>query len=38
MNNLINVLSKPFAHTPDQKEYEDLPPPSFCNYKTFCGT
>ena len=38
MDNLIGVLSKPFAHTADQKEYAKLPPPSFCNYKTFCGT
>jgi uncharacterized protein YdiU (UPF0061 family) len=38
MENLIRALSNPFAHRPDQKEYAALPPPSFCNYKTFCGT
>lgn len=38
MEALISVLNKPFAHTLEQKEYADLPPSSFCNYKTFCGT
>ena len=38
MERLISVINKPFAHTADQKEYAELPPPSFCEYKTFCGT
>lgn len=38
MVRLINVLSKPFAHSPEQLEYANLPPASFCKYKTFCGT
>ncbi len=38
MEALISVLNKPFAHTFEQKEYGVLPPASFCNYKTFCGT
>jgi len=38
MDKLISVLKNPFAHSADQKEYAELPPPSFCNYKTFCGT
>lgn len=38
MKNLMNALSKPFAYTDDQSEYAKLPPPSFCKYKTFCGT
>lgn len=35
---LIEILSTPFAHTGEQAEYAQLPPSSFCNYKTFCGT
>ena len=38
MERFLNVLSKPFAHTPEQAEYAELPPPSSCKYKTFCGT
>ncbi|HQK52748.1 MAG TPA: YdiU family protein [Sedimentibacter sp.] len=38
MDKLISVLKNPFAHSADQKEYAELPPPSFCNYRTFCGT
>ena len=38
INRLLNVLSKPFAHTIDQYEYSELPPTSSCKYKTFCGT
>ena len=38
MDKLISVLKNPFAHSADQKEYAELPPPLFCNYKTFCGT
>ncbi len=38
MERLLNILSKPFAHTPEQAEYAQLPPPSSCKYKTYCGT
>lgn len=38
MERLLIALSKPFAHTIDQYEYAQLPPPSYCKYKTFCGT
>ena len=38
MDKLVSVLKRPFAHSADQKEYAELPPPSFCNYRTFCGT
>ncbi len=38
MNNLLNVLSNPFAHSTDQAKYAELPSSSFCKYKTFCGT
>lgn len=38
MERLLSILSKPFAHTPEQTEYAELPPPSSCKYKTFCGT
>ena len=38
MERLIRILSKPFAHSPEQAEYAQLPPPSECKYKTFCGT
>lgn len=38
MERLINVLSKPYAHSPEQVEYSTLPAVSNCSYKTFCGT
>lgn len=38
MERLVSLLSKPFAHTNEQAEYAELPPQSFCNYKTYCGT
>lgn len=38
INRLLDVLSKPFAHTADQTEYAALPGPDSCPYKTFCGT
>ena len=38
MESLLNALSKPFAHTADNAVYAELPPASFCKYKTFCGT
>ncbi|KXZ39964.1 Uncharacterized conserved protein YdiU, UPF0061 family [Alkalithermobacter thermoalcaliphilus JW-YL-7 = DSM 7308] len=38
MNKLIDILSKPYAHTDDQIEYSKPPPKSSCRYRTFCGT
>ncbi|MED3563960.1 protein adenylyltransferase SelO [Bacillus xiapuensis] len=35
---LLNVLSKPFEHSPEQEEYCKLPAPSNLPYRTFCGT
>ncbi|WML39942.1 YdiU family protein [Neobacillus sp. OS1-2] len=38
MIRLLDVLSKPFAHTEEQVDYCTLPAPSTSPYKTFCGT
>ncbi|WHH58634.1 protein adenylyltransferase SelO [Petroclostridium sp. X23] len=38
MERLLSVLSKPYAHSPEQAEYSTLPEPSACPYRTFCGT
>ena len=38
MVKLLEALSKPFAHSPDQVEYCTLPGPSSRPYQTFCGT
>lgn len=38
MERLLDVLSRPFAHTPNQADYSTLPEPSNCSYRTFCGT
>lgn len=38
MERLMAVLAKPYAHTSEAGEYAQVPPPSFCSYKTFCGT
>ncbi|TQR15550.1 protein adenylyltransferase SelO [Psychrobacillus soli] len=38
MEQLLGVLSNPYAHTPKQEEYSTLPVQSNCSYKTFCGT
>lgn len=38
MERLLNVLSKPYAYSPEQEEYAMLPAPSTCAYRTFCGT
>jgi uncharacterized protein YdiU (UPF0061 family) len=38
MDRLLDVLSNPYAHTPEQAEYATLPVPSNCPYRTFCGT
>lgn len=38
MTRLLEVLSKPYAHTPEQEEYTTLSDPSCGPYRTFCGT
>ena len=38
MERLLDVLSSPYAHSPEQAEYSTLPAPSTCPYRTFCGT
>ena len=38
MNRLLDVLSKPYAYSPEQDEYSTPPAPSACPYRTFCGT
>ncbi len=38
LEKLLDVLSNPYAHTPDQEEYCTLPPDSDRPYVTYCGT
>ena len=38
MERLLQVLSSPFAHSPEQAEYCAQPAPSARPYRTFCGT
>ncbi len=38
MEQLLDVLSSPYAHTTEQAEYCTLPVPSAAPYRTFCGT
>ena len=38
MERLLDVLSNPYAHSPEQAEYAALPAPSTGLYQTFCGT
>ena len=38
MERLLDVLSRPYAHTNDQAEYAKLPPKCNSPYRTFCGT
>lgn len=38
MQKLLDVLSNPYAHSPEQVEYAAPPPPTSCRYQTFCGT
>lgn len=38
MEQLLDVLAKPYAHTPEKAEYCTLPEPSNRPYQTFCGT
>ena len=38
LEQLVDVLRIPYAYTPEQNEYNTLPPESSCRYQTFCGT
>ena len=38
MNKLLDALSNPYAHTPEQVEYCKVPKSSTRPYQTFCGT
>jgi serine/tyrosine/threonine adenylyltransferase len=38
MERLLNVLSSPYAHSPEQADYCTPPAPSTRPYRTFCGT
>ncbi|WP_338452425.1 YdiU family protein [Niallia oryzisoli] len=38
MEKLVDVLSKPYAYTPEQEEYCKPPEPTNLPYRTFCGT
>lgn len=38
MEKLLNVLSNPYAHSPEQEDYSMPPGPSKEPYITFCGT
>lgn len=38
MERLLAVLSKPYAHSPEQADYCSPPEPSTRPYRTFCGT
>ncbi|QNO14210.1 YdiU family protein [Alkalicella caledoniensis] len=38
MEKLLEVLAKPYVHTPEHDEYSTAPGPSVRPYRTFCGT
>ena len=38
MERLLNVLTSPYAHSPEQEDYTKLPVESALPYRTFCGT
>ncbi|WP_243291789.1 protein adenylyltransferase SelO [Bacillus sp. FJAT-47783] len=38
MERLLDVLSRPFAHSPEQADYCTPAPPSSRPYRTYCGT
>ena len=38
MNRLIDVISKPYAYSPEQNDYYTLPEQSTRPYRTYCGT
>lgn len=38
MKRLLDALSSPYAHSPEQAAYCTVPPPTTRPYRTFCGT
>ncbi|AOZ92986.1 protein adenylyltransferase SelO [Paenibacillus crassostreae] len=38
MEQLLEALANPYAHSPEQVAYATLPEESACSYRTFCGT
>lgn len=38
MERLLDILARPYAHSPEQGEFSALPEPSTIPYRTFCGT
>jgi len=38
MNRLLDVISKPYAYSPEQNDYYTLPEQSTRPYRTYCGT
>ncbi|GAA4843130.1 YdiU family protein [Paenibacillus vulneris] len=38
MERLVDIVSNPYAYSPEQEEYAGLPPESACRYRTYCGT
>ncbi|MCL2532101.1 MAG: YdiU family protein [Oscillospiraceae bacterium] len=38
MSELLNALRNPYAYTVQQEKYAQLPVPTACRYRTFCGT
>lgn len=38
MERFLDALSNPYAHSPEQAEYSELPEPTSRPYRTFCGT
>ena len=38
MMNLLDVISRPYDHSTAQEKYSELPQPSSCPYRTYCGT
>jgi uncharacterized protein YdiU (UPF0061 family) len=38
MERLLDVLSRPYAHSSEQGDYSKIPVPSTRPYRTFCGT
>lgn len=38
MHRLLDVLSDPYAYSPEHEEYCELPAPTTIPYRTFCGT
>ena len=38
LRELLDALAHPFDDTADRSKFAEPPPPSFCGYRTFCGT